>query len=63
MTTKAGLGTLVGGSFLLAVGLAGVNAAGSTGIRWLFALVLVAGFLVAGWSVVLPWDDAKKTSG
>jgi hypothetical protein len=60
MTTKAGLATLIGGGYLLAFGLAGVNAASSAWTRWMFALVIVVGFLVTGWAVILPWDDARR---
>jgi hypothetical protein len=57
MTTKAGLIALILGSYVIAFGVAGINVAESTGLRWLFGAVIVVGFCVTGWSIVLPWDD------
>jgi hypothetical protein len=58
--TGAGIAALIIGSYLLAFGVAGLNAASSTGQRWLFGIVFVIGVLVAGWAVVLPWDGAER---
>jgi hypothetical protein len=55
MNTKWGITALIVGGYLLALGIAGINA-NSGGARVLFSVVLAAGFVVAGWSVVLPWD-------
>jgi hypothetical protein len=60
MSTKWGITALIVGSYLLALGIAGINA-NSGGVVALFAVVLVVGFVITGWSVVLPWDgDAHK---
>ena len=60
MSTKWGITALIVGSYLLALGIAGINA-NSGGVVVLFAVVLVIGFVITGWSVVLPWDgDAHK---
>ena len=55
MNTKWGLTALIVGGYLLALGIAGINA-NSGGVVALFAVVLVLGFVIAGWAVVLPWD-------
>lgn len=55
MTTKWGITTLIVGSYLIALGIAGINA-NSGGVVALFAVVLVVGFVIAGWSAALPWD-------
>ena len=55
MTIKWGLTALIVGGFLVAFGLAGINAT-SGGTMALYAVVLVLGFVTAGWAVVLPWD-------
>ncbi|WP_194921469.1 hypothetical protein [Catenulispora rubra] len=55
MNTKWGLTALLVGSFLLALGIAGINA-NSGGVVAVFAVVLVLGFVIAGWAAVLPWD-------
>lgn len=58
MDTKWGITTLVVGAYLLALGIAGINA-NSGGVVAVFAVVLVLGFVLTGWSVVLPWDGGK----
>jgi hypothetical protein len=55
MSTKWGITALIVGSYLLALGIAGINA-NSGGAVAAFAVVLVVGFVVVGWSLVLPWD-------
>ncbi|WP_194898983.1 hypothetical protein [Catenulispora pinisilvae] len=62
MTTKWGITALLVGSYLLALGIAGINA-NSGGVVAVFAVVLVLGFVVTGWSAVLPWDagQARQT--
>lgn len=55
MSTKWGITALVVGSYLLALGIAGINAT-SGGVVAIYAVVLVIGFVIAGWSIVLPWD-------
>ena len=55
MDTKWGITLLIVGSYLLALGIAGINAS-SDGLVAVFAVVLVLGFVMAGWSIVLPWD-------
>lgn len=59
MTTKWGITALVVGSYLLGLGIAGINA-NSGGVVAVFAVVLVLGFVVAGWSMVLPWDGGAR---
>lgn len=58
MTTKWGITALLVGSYLLALGIAGINA-NSGGVVAVFAVVLVLGFVVTGWSAVLPWDGGQ----
>ena len=60
ISTKAGIAALIIGSYLLAMGVAGLNAASSTGQRWAFGIIFVIGVLVAGWAVVLPWNGASR---
>lgn len=55
MNTKWGVTALIVGSYLLALGIAGINAS-SGGLVAVFAVVLVLGFVIGGWAVVLPWD-------
>ena len=55
MNTKWGVTALLVGSYLLALGIAGINAS-SGGLVAVFAVVLVLGFVIAGWATVLPWD-------
>ena len=62
MSTKWGITALLVGSYLLALGIAGINAA-SGGLVALFAVVLVAGFVLAGWSALLPWDGDPARAG
>lgn len=61
MSTKAGLTLLIVGGYLIAFGIGGVNAA-SGAAKWLFSVVLVIGFVVMGWAMVLPWDGAPAAS-
>ena len=61
MNTKWGLTALVVGGYLLALGIAGINA-NSGGALAVFAVVLVVGFVIAGWSVVLPWDGGARSA-
>jgi hypothetical protein len=61
--TGAGIAALIIGSYLLAAGVAGLNAASSTGQRWAFGVLFVIGVLVAGWAVVLPWDGSSGGDG
>jgi len=58
--TGRAIAALIIGSYLLAFGVAGLNAASSTGQSWIFGIVFVIGVLVAGWAVVLPWDGARR---
>ncbi|MBS2540079.1 hypothetical protein KGQ20_45805 [Catenulispora sp. NF23] len=58
MTTKWGITALLVGGYLLALGFAGINA-DSGGAVAVFAVVLVLGFVVTGWSAVLPWESGK----
>ena len=61
MTTKWGITALIVGSYLMALGIAGINATSGGGAVAAFAVVLVVGFVITGWSVLLPWDgDAHK---
>ncbi|MEY9862566.1 hypothetical protein ABH935_008214 [Catenulispora sp. GAS73] len=63
MNTKWGVTALIVGGFLLALGIAGINA-NSGGVVAVFAVVLVLGFVIAGWAVVLPWDgDGGRALG
>jgi len=55
MSTKWGITALVVGSYLLTLGIAGINFS-SGGWVALYAVVLVIGFVLTGWSIVLPWD-------
>jgi hypothetical protein len=57
LSTKAGLILLIVGSYLLALGVGGVNAT-SGGVQAFWAVVLAVGFVMAGWAVVLPWNGA-----
>lgn len=59
MSTKWGITALVVGGYLLAIGIGGINANEGAGATTLFALVLMVGFVIAGWAVVLPWDGEK----
>jgi hypothetical protein len=59
MDTKSGLTSLVVGGYLIAMGIAGINA-NSGGAQWVHAIVLVIGFVLAGWAVVLPWDGGGQ---
>lgn len=61
--TGAGIAALIVGSYLLAVGVAGLNAASSTGQRWAFGILFVIGVLIAGWAVVLPWNGHSGGGG
>lgn len=63
MSTKWGITALVVGGYLMALGIAGINANSGGGALAVFAVVLVIGFVVAGWSVVLPWDGGGKVRG
>lgn len=58
METKWGITALIVGAYLVALGLAGINA-NSGGAVAIFAVVLVVGVVVMGWSMVLPWDGGK----
>ena len=58
MTTKWGITALLVGTYLLAMGIAGINAGSGGGMVAVFAVLLVVGFVIAGWSVLLPWDGA-----
>jgi len=58
MDTKWGITAVLVGSYLLALGIAGINA-NSGGAVALFSVVLVLGFIVTGWAVVLPWDGSQ----
>ena len=55
MDTKWGITGLLVGSYLLAFGIAGINA-NSGAAQAVFVVVLIIGFVVTGWSVVLPWN-------
>jgi uncharacterized membrane protein required for colicin V production len=57
MSTKWGITLLIVGSYLIALGIGGINAA-SGALVGVFALVLVIGFVITGWSIVLPWDGS-----
>ncbi len=59
MDTKAGITLLVVGGFLVAMGIGGINA-NSGGAQWAHAIVLVIGFVLAGWAVALPWDGGGQ---
>jgi arginine exporter protein ArgO len=58
MDTKWGITTLFVGSYLMALGFAGINATSGAALA-VYVVVLIVGFVVAGWSAVLPWDGAK----
>ena len=58
MNTKWGITALTVGGYLLALGIGGINF-NSGGLVALFAVVLVVGFIVTGWAVLLPWDGTK----
>jgi hypothetical protein len=60
LTTGTGLAALIGGGYLLGLGLAGLNADVSTGAKWAFGLVFVIGFVIAGWATILPWDAKER---
>jgi hypothetical protein len=55
LSTKAGMILLISGSYVLALGIGGVNAT-SGGVRAFWAVVVAVGVVLAGWSVALPWD-------
>ncbi|MFL6113326.1 MAG: hypothetical protein ACJ786_18490 [Catenulispora sp.] len=59
MDTKLGITLLIVGGYLMAMGIGGVNA-NSGGARWAHAIVLVIGFVLAGWAVLLPWDGGGR---
>jgi hypothetical protein len=61
--TGTAIAALIVGSYLLAAGVAGLNAASSTGQRWAFGILFVIGVLVAGWAVILPWDGRSGRDG
>lgn len=63
MTTKWGMTALVVGAYLLTLGIAGINANSGGGAVAVFAVLLVVGFVVAGWSILLPWDGGHKARG
>jgi hypothetical protein len=56
MTTKSGIIALILGGFVLALGIGGVNAADTTGGRWLWGLVVAVGIFVMTVPMLLPWD-------
>jgi hypothetical protein len=58
MNTKWGVTALIVGGYLLALGIAGINA-NSGGVVAVFAVVLVLGFVIGGWAAVLPWDGGN----
>lgn len=58
MSTKWGITVLIVGGYLLALGIAGINA-NSGGAQAFFVVVLIVAFVVTGWSIVLPWDGGK----
>lgn len=59
MDTKLGVTLLAVGGYLMAMGFAGINA-NSGGAQWVHAIVLVIGFVLTGWAVVLPWDGGRQ---
>jgi hypothetical protein len=59
MDTKWGITALIIGGYLVAMGLAGINA-NSGGTVAIFAIVLVIGFVIGGWAIVLPWDGGSS---
>jgi hypothetical protein len=59
MSTKWGLTALLVGSYLIAFGIAGINA-NSGGALAFFVVMLILGFVSAGWSIVLPWDGGAS---
>jgi len=58
MSTKLGATLLIVGSYLMALGIGGINAVAGAG-RILFSLVLVVGVVLAGWATLLPWNGAR----
>lgn len=63
MSTKLGITSLIVGGYLMAMGIAGINVnADSGGAQAVFSLVLVIGLVIAGWSVMLPWDGGEAHS-
>jgi hypothetical protein len=61
MDTKQGLILLIGGSYLMALAIAGINA-NSGWAQAFWSVMLVVGIVLTGWSVVLPWDGGRVSS-
>ena len=54
-----GVTVLIVGGYLLALGIAGINAYSGLALVS-YSLVLVLGFVLTGWAVLLPWDGGHQ---